>query len=208
MCKKILELFSGTGSVSKACKIIGGYETYSVDIETKTADFYGDIMDFDYKQFDKNEFDIIWASPPCVNYSILQNTWIGRIRKGVIYTKEIQEQEMKQADKLLMKTIEIIEYFNPKYWFIENPAYSRMKDRSIMKQYNSFLFDYCMFSNWGYRKRTRIWTNKKLENVLCNKMCGNIVGRKHSIHIGKASDNTTRHSRYRVPEKLISLLLN
>ena len=33
-----------------------------------------------------------------------------------------------------------------------------------MKNYMDYPYydvDYCMYSNWGYRKRTRIWTNLK-----------------------------------------------
>ena len=68
---------------------------------------------------------------------------------------------MNEDDKLVLKTLEIIDYFNPEYWFIENPATSKMKDRPFMKDKPFYLVDYCMYSDWGYRKRTRIWTNKK-----------------------------------------------
>ena len=45
-----------------------------------------DMLDFDYKQYPKDYFSIVWASPCCTNYSVLQNCNIGRMRKGVIYT--------------------------------------------------------------------------------------------------------------------------
>jgi site-specific DNA-cytosine methylase len=202
----VLELFSGTGSVGKCCEKLG-WNSYSVDLLSKDADFKGDILDFDYKQFPKDHFDIIWASPPCTNYSQLQNSWMGRMRKGEIYTKEIQEKEMNEDDKLVLKSIEIINYFNCEYWFIENPASSLMKDRIFMKDFKFYLVDYCMYSDWGYKKRTRIWTNKKdFIPKLCDKQCGNIIGNRHKTHLGnKGSDPlpTTQNDRYRIPEDLI-----
>jgi site-specific DNA-cytosine methylase len=205
----VLELFSGTGSVSKVCDKLG-WSSYSVDLISE-ADFKGDIMDFDYKKFPKDYFGIIWASPPCTNYSKLQDCWIGRIRKGQKYTKEIQEEEMKEGDKLVLRTLEIIDYFKPDYWFIENPATSKMKDRIFMKDLNNYVVDYCMYSDWGYRKRTRIWTNKKnFEPKLCNKKCGNMIGNLHKTNLGNTERikkvNGKRYNqqdRYRVPEKLI-----
>jgi len=182
---KVLELFSGTGSVGKLCDKIG-FDKVSVDLHLE-ADFNIDIMDFDYKQFDKNEFDIIWASPPCTNYSKLQDCWIGRMRKGEIYTTEIQEKEMLNDDKLVLKALEIIDYFKPELWFIENPYSSKMKDRPFMKDLQFYVVDYCMYSDWGYKKRTRIWTNKKDFNAkLCDGSgsCGNMVDNNHKLLLG------------------------
>jgi|TARA_R110001592_G_scaffold2742_2_gene15634 hypothetical protein len=206
---KVLELFSGTGSVGKCCKELG-WDVVSVDM-ILPADHKCDIMDFDYKQYPQDEFDIIWASPPCTNYSKLQDSWLGRTRKGEIYTREIQEKEMNQDDKLVLKTFEIIKYFNPEYYFMENPATSRMKDRPFMKDHPNYVVDYCMYSDWGYRKRTRIWTNKKDWNAkLCNKQCGNMVGNLHKTNLGNTERmkkvNGKRYNqleRYRIPEDLI-----
>tara|TARA_R110000822_G_scaffold287581_1_gene408812 strand:- start:73 stop:621 length:549 start_codon:yes stop_codon:yes gene_type:complete len=176
-------------------------------------------MDFDYKQYPKDYFSIVWASPPCTNYSKLQDCWLGRMRKGEIYTKEIQEVEMDNDDRLVLKALEIIEYFKPELWCMENPATSRMKERPFMKDLPDYLVDYCMYSNWGYRKRTRIWTNKKdWNNLMCDGKgtCGNMVGRLHKTNLGNADrikraniDNvnkfnaTNQQDRYRVPEDLI-----
>ena len=217
----VLELFSGTGSVGKCCKELG-WNVVSVDL-LLPADHQVDIMDFDYKQYPKDFFDIVWASPPCTNYSKLQDSWLGRKRKGVIYTREIQEKEMEEDDKLVLKTLEIINYFNPSLWFIENPGSSKMKDRPFMKDLPFYLVDYCMYSDWGYKKRTRIWTNKKnWENKLCNGKCGNMVGSLHKTNLGNADrfkrantlnvkkyNGTSQQDRYRIPPDLIySLFLN
>jgi len=178
----ILELFSGTRSVGKCCDALG-WDSVSVDM-ILPADHKVDIMEFDYKQYPKNHFDIIWASPPCTQYSYLLNCWLGRNKNGKIYTKEIMEEDMKEADKLVLKTLEIIKYFKPYYWFIENPR-GRLKDRPFMKPLDFYLVDYCKYCNWGYKKTTCIWTNKKDWNALrCNNDCVNMMDNQHIKVLG------------------------
>lgn len=183
---KVLELFSGTGSVGKVCNKLG-WNVVSVDL-LLPADHQIDIMDFDYKQYPKDYFDIIWASPPCTEYSNLQSCWLGKKKKdGVIYTREIMENNMDEADKLVLKAFEIIEYFNPHYWFLENPATGKLKNRDIMKGKPFYDVSYCMYSDWGYEKKTRIWTNKKdWNNLICDKSgsCGNMKENKHKARMG------------------------
>ena len=85
---------------------------------------------------------------------------------------------MEYSDKLVLKSFEIIDYFKPEYWFLENPQTGNLKNRDIMKDKPFYDVDYCMYSDWGYRKRTRIWTNKKnWNNLLCDGSgsCGNMI---------------------------------
>ena len=205
----VLELFSGTGSIGKVCKEIG-WNVVSLDIDTR-ADIVCDILAWDYKSYPKDAFSMIWASPPCDNYSILNYSNIGRkLKKDGIFTLEKLKDNMKEPDKLVQKTLEIIEYFNPEVWFIENPQTGLLKKRPFMKDLNFIDVDYCMFCDWGYRKRTRIWTNRaELKSVLCNQDCGNMIegkrGLKHrldisDVHIKGMNRLDVRH---RIPEDLI-----
>jgi hypothetical protein len=185
----VLELFSGTKSVGKVCDSLG-WNSVSVDL-LLPADHEVDILQFDYKQYPKDYFDIVWASPPCTEYSNLQNCWIGRKKKdGITFTKEIIEEKMNESDKLILKTLEIIEYFNPVLWFMENPQTGKLKNREVVKGLPFYDIDYCMYSDWGYKKRTRIWTNKKdWDNKLCDGSgsCGNMVDNqsKHKLNVSK-----------------------
>tara|TARA_R110000803_G_scaffold77910_4_gene142863 strand:+ start:3734 stop:4453 length:720 start_codon:yes stop_codon:yes gene_type:complete len=172
---KLLELFSGTGSVGKVCKKLG-WEVVSVDM-LLPADHQVDIMDFDYKQYDKDEFTYIWGSPPCVAYSKLKDCWLGqRLKDGQIFTKEQMDKDMVEADKLVKKTLEIIDYFNCKWWFMENPQTGKLKDREIIKGLNFYDVDYCKYCDWGYKKPTRIWTNRTdFIPLRCLKDCENMI---------------------------------
>ena len=191
---KVLELFSGTHSVGKVCKI-KGWDVVSVDM-LLPATHKIDIMKFDYKKYDKNEFDVIWASPPCTNYSQLKKCWYGRkLKSGVEYTKEQNEKEQDEADLLVLKSFEIIDYFKPKYWFLENPQTGNLKNREIMKDIPFYDVSYCMYSNWGYKKQTRIWTNKKdFKPKVCDGKgtCGNMI---------EIATDGAVHSGYKTPIK-------
>lgn len=219
---KVLELFSGSHSVGKVCKELG-YDVVSVDITDYDGKYTPthkvDIMEFDYKQYD--HFDIIWASPPCVKYSSLQPTLYGKKLKrlnGEVFTKEIHELEMKQSDIIVNKALEIIDYFKPKLWFIENPANSQLRKRVMMKDKTSYVVSYCKYSDWGYRKNTRIWTNKTdFVPKVCKYDCDNRIGksRRHLYIMGskknkvatKGSEDDKYLQRAKIPPKLITELL-
>ena len=70
---KILELFSGTGSVGKVCKSLG-IEVVSLDRDLPT-DIKSDIMDWDYKTYKPKDFDLIWVSPPLHRRQSSENHW-------------------------------------------------------------------------------------------------------------------------------------
>ena len=65
-----LELFSSSGSFGKVERDV----CFNViSLELKNADIKTEILEWDYKQFDRNHFDFIWSSPPC-KYSRAKTT--------------------------------------------------------------------------------------------------------------------------------------
>jgi hypothetical protein len=77
---------------------------------------------------------------------------------GTYYTRELIEADIEAIGKPMVdRTREIIAYLQPRSFWIENPQTSRMKDYITDLPY--YDVDYCMYSDWGYRKRTRFWTD-------------------------------------------------
>jgi len=205
---KVLELFSGSKSITKFFQNLPNVEVISLDFEKKyNPDICCDIMEFDYKQFDIGHFDIVWASPECKVFSQLQNTLLGR-KGGSINKEELIKKQLENS-KYILKTIEIIKYLNPKYYFIENPQYSTIWNY-IPQEFNIGVnVSYCMFG-YDYKKNTRILTNKVLENCLCKKKnkvfecCGLS---KHKSSIGKlGTQKQTLLERYSIPQDLLKYL--
>jgi site-specific DNA-cytosine methylase len=204
---RVLELFSGTGSVGKVCKSLG-YDVTSLDL--KNADINCDIMNWDYTIYPSGYFDIIWASPPCQTFSCMQYSHKSK--------EEIYQNIEQNGLPILRRTEEIIKYFNPKTYFIENPQTGKMKEYINDKPF--YDVDYCMYSDWGYKKRTRIWSNiKNFNNLKCDKNCGNMIsidGRNfHKSNCGnrfyqQLSGNKipSLNERYRIPEQLIISLFS
>ena len=64
-------LCSGTGSVGDPFRE-GGWEVTDVDWDGRFgAEIQTDITTWDYKaMFEPGEFDVVWASPDCTQYSI------------------------------------------------------------------------------------------------------------------------------------------
>ena len=148
--KRVLELFSGTASVSKVLKeIYENCEIVSVDILPKYDPTHiVDILNWDYTVYPPKHFDMIWASPPCTEYS---------------KAKRYQPRNLELADSIVVRTLQIIDYFKPTHWFIENPADGGlMRHRPVMQHMNKYIHT-CCYCQYGfeYRKATNIWTNRE-----------------------------------------------
>ena len=65
---KLLELFSGTGSVGRVARNYG-IEVTSLDRDMD-ANIKMDIMDWNYLEHPPHYFDIIWASPLVLNTAL------------------------------------------------------------------------------------------------------------------------------------------
>ena len=108
----------------------------SLDIRKNTRPTIScDVLEWDYKNiFPPGHFRVIAASVPCTEYS---------------QAKTIGERDLKNADKLVACVFDIIEYLQPKFWWIENPRTGYLKDREIMQGIPFVDIDYCQFCDCG-----------------------------------------------------------
>ena len=195
---RVLELFSGTGSVGNVCKR-QGCDVVSLDRDMP-ADIRTDIMDWDYRSYPPGHFDVIWSSPPCTEYS---------------RAKTVGVRKLDEANSIVRRTLEIIDYLQPTYWMMENPQSGLLKDQSVVlgRPYNDL--DYCKYG-MPYRKRTRLWNNIEAwtPRPLCKKDCGHMVGNIHEqcaqrsppLHLASVRRRYRAQDLYKVPEPLIEEL--
>ena len=65
---RILDLFSGTGSVCTTARALG-HEVVSLD-NALPADIECDVHEWDHTVYKPGHFDVVCASPPCAVWSI------------------------------------------------------------------------------------------------------------------------------------------
>lgn len=149
----ILELFAGSRSIGKIADRLA-FDVYSSDIEQFGGiDYVTDILEFDVTKIPFKP-DIIWASCPCTAFSVaaIGKNWT---KVGDDYIPKNPRAEF--GLKLVQKTLEIIEHFNPTYFFIENPR-GMLRKMPIMTNLPRQGVTYCQYGDTRM-KPTDIWTN-------------------------------------------------
>ena len=150
---KVLELFAGSRSIGNVGDSLG-YKVYSSDInQFEKIDYVINILNFDVNKVPFKP-DIIWASPPCTGFSVaaLGHHWTGGKNAYIPAT-----DTAKLGIEIAKKTIEIINYFNPKYFFIENPR-GLLREMDFMQDLKRHTVTYCQYGD-DRMKPTDIWTN-------------------------------------------------
>jgi len=154
---KILELFAGSRSFSKVAEELG-HETFSVDIKDfKNIDYVTNILEFDVSKVPFKP-DVIWASPPCTYFSVASI--------GHHWNKDHTPKTLEAivGCQIVRKTLEIINYFQPDFFFIENPR-GKLRKLSFMQKLPRVTVTYCQYGDTRM-KPTDIWTNHLSSNDL------------------------------------------
>lgn len=144
--KTILSLFDHSGIWSKYYKE-NGYNVVQIDIKNGI-----NILTWDYKGID-NVYGIL-AAVPCTDYAL----------SGARHFKRKDaDGTTLQSQILVEKTREIIEYFKPKFWVVENPM-SRIHKLNHWLGDVMFKFNPCDFAGYGfenerYNKQTWLFGN-------------------------------------------------
>ena len=156
---KILELFAGTRSISKAFER-RGHETFSVEWskDFENIDLYADVGSLtvdDIIELCHGKPDVIWASPDCSTYSVAAISH-HRIKEADGNLKAITEYA-SFCDKVNEHLIKLIKEINPKFYFIENPR-GGLRTMRFMKDIPRYTVTYCKYGE-KRMKPTDIWTN-------------------------------------------------
>lgn len=185
----VLELFCGTKSFGKVCEK-RGWSVVSLDIDAKSQPtIVADILDWDYENSGLQP-DVIWCSPPCESFSFLGNGNGHNPRKRAFDGSPLTEAARK-GEQILQRTCEIIQFFQPKVYVIENPlGYMKKRLPLYLEGYNTSMAAYCMY-DMPYRKRTNLFSNIDLKFPKC-------THRKHTANVAFLPRNVT----YVIPEKL------
>jgi hypothetical protein len=144
---RVLELFSGTGSVGDYLLSIlpKGSRVISLDTDRRaTTAVQADILQWSGEGL--TGVDILWASPPCTQYSRARAT-------------ASTARDLVGADRLVLKTLELINSLQPGFWVMENP-FGMLRLRPFMEPL-ALLESVTSYCHYGrrYRKDTSLWSN-------------------------------------------------
>lgn len=105
--KIILSLFDYSGSWSKPYRE-AGYRVIQIDTQLGF-----DILTWDYQLIPREDVIGVLAAPPCTDFA----------SSGAQYwPKKDKDGTTLYSLQLIEKTLEIIDYFQPKFWALENPV--------------------------------------------------------------------------------------
>ena len=200
---RALDLFCGTKSAARVLES-HGFQVETVDSDPKRDPSHCvDVMSWDYRAvYPPGHFDIVVAAPPCTEYSVALNG--GRARC------------LEEADAIVRKTLEIIEYLQPKRWWLETPRTGLLARRDFMSQYPFVDCDHCQFEDTGYQKPTRFFGSSHLAElapVLCDfKTCLGLVFPEkgssramphHRNRMGGNGGSAKKEVAYHIPSAMV-----
>jgi hypothetical protein len=187
-----------------------GWEVVTVDWATKwNPTILVDVRDLKPEQlWTPGEFDFVWCSPDCGEFSIAKST---------------APRDLAKGNSIVIACFDIIRYLaigtdKQVFWAVENPYTGFLRKQAHMLQWTSYLkrADYCKYGRL-YQKATAIWTS--LDNwqprPTCCKgcRCEGHDGSKHQRTMQKGpsdghgqEDSFKQSDLYKIPGQLIEEL--
>ena len=118
----MLDIYLGLGGASEAFCRSMDWEVHRLEnnvlLTDKNSEFYvsgtthQDVLEWPFHDLPKGYYDFIWASPPCLEFSQAYGA------PAMIAKRE--GREFNPDMSLLVKAKEIIDWFKPEWWVIEN----------------------------------------------------------------------------------------
>ena len=172
----------------------------TVDVDAKTEPTHCVDVRSWKPTYAKGYFDLIWASPPCDQYSRANTTGI---------------RDLEYADSVAKACLRLIQELKPKAFVVENPL-GLLRERQFMIPWNRFHVPvtYCKYG-FDYMKETDLWTNVDVSLQHC-KMQPCRHYRNHKRHPVTAQQGPSRGGTpgcgstdvlYRVPPRLIQAII-
>tara|TARA_R100001594_G_scaffold63269_1_gene97701 strand:- start:1643 stop:2260 length:618 start_codon:yes stop_codon:yes gene_type:complete len=199
----ILELFAGSRSFSNIAENLG-HKTFTSDInDFDKIDYVTNILDFDVNRVPFSP-DIIWASCPCTFFSVAS------IGKHWHKDHTPKTEQAKLGIKIVQKTLDIIDHFKPKYFYIENPRGKLRKLDVISSVPYRKTITYCSYKDTRM-KPTDIFTNDF--NWVPRNMCHNGNRDCHHEPAPRGSKTGTQglkgnYERSKIPNELCLEILS
>ena len=187
---RLLELFSGTGSIGRVFRA-AGWEVCGVDLDPRAeADIYKNVLELTPAEVEEKlggPPDFVWGSPPCIMYSMARTT-------------AKTPRDFASADALVKRVLDLAGHWGCPFVF-ENPL-GLLQTRPVVAGIPFARVDYCKYEDErfvrGYRKRTCLWHRGDFEpsRPLCRRDCGSSDGRRHKAFAqrGGAKRNGRRWS--------------
>jgi len=145
--RTVIDLFAGLGGFSSAFRTDDEWEVVEVEIEERFGpDIRADVLEL--RPSDLPNPELILASPPCKCFSRAA-AW----QEHFDNDGEPQTAKARESVTLLFHTIGLIKALSPRYWFLENPMGSKVK------QYlgdPTARITYCQYGT-TYWKPTYLW---------------------------------------------------
>jgi site-specific DNA-cytosine methylase len=217
--KVVLDLFSGTGSATKHYRDDPRYFVVSVDIDGALLNggdvfFKKDIFDFwkyvevgNLDRYLDQEIDVgqgwevvfVWASPDCKRFSMAG----GSNMPDHWHHGHPLSSETFTACRNVAAALQIIEYYDPPYWALENPV-GMLRKMPFMGLHPRRTVTYCQYDDSHKRmKPTDIWG--MLPPTWKAKSCKQ--GDKCHVPAPRGSSNGTQGLPYeekiKIPEQLV-----
>lgn len=153
---KVLELFSGTGTLSATARAMG-HEAFTIDLY-EPADLQADVLDLTADGIRQatgwDHIDMVWASPICTGFSIAAVSHHWNNDNGALTPKS---DTGRLSLALLEKAVTLIRALQPTTWYIENPR-GMARKMAVVQLFDRTTVTFCQYGDTRM-KPTDIWHN-------------------------------------------------